>query len=461
LNSLHVDALVNQAAALRDLGDLRQALAGAARAVELEPRRAAAHLILGQVLRDIGRFDGAAASFARALSLQPDFVAALLAQGALQRQQGRADEAQASCRTALAREPDSPAALAFLGELCADRGQFAEAEKAYRRVIAVDPNLPSGWSGIAAVRRMQIEDRDWLQGAEALLEKRLPLRHEIRLHYSLGKYFDDVERYDRAFHHYRSANELTKRFGVRYDRARLGLRIDGLIVGTARSGTSLTEQILASHPAVFGAGELDFWDRATLAHEAAGQQGRDGAELLTRMADDYLELLAGRSRSAHKVIDKLPANFMNLGLIHAALPRARIIHMRRHPIDACLSIYFQYFSSAHPFSNDLDDLAHYYAEYRRITDHWHAVLPAAVLLEVPYEGLTRDPEGWTRRILEFVGLPWDPKCLEFHRTERVVTTASKWQVRQKIHASSAGRWRHYEPFVGPLMGLLDLEERNT
>jgi tetratricopeptide (TPR) repeat protein len=482
LNALHVDALVNLAAVLRDLGELRQAMSGAVRAVELEPRRAAAHLILGHVLRDIGRLDEAAASYARALSLQPDLVAALLAQGALHRLQGRADEAHASCRAALALDPDSPAALALQGELWADRGQFDEAEQAYRRVTAIDPNSPNGWSGIAASRKMRIEDGDWLQGAEALLEKRLPLRHEIRLHYSLGKYCDDVKRYERAFHHYRSANELTKRFGVRYDRARLGRRIDGIIdrfgaasmrrlqgggndsgrpifiVGTARSGTSLTEQILATHPAVFGAGELDFWDRASAAYEAAGRQGRDGAPLLPRMAEDYLERLAGLSSSAQRVVDKLPANFMNVGLIHAALPRARIIHMRRHPIDACLSIYFQYFSSAHPFSNDLDDLAHYYGEYRRVTDHWHAVLPGSALLEVSYEGLIEDQEGWTRRILEFVGLPWDPRCLDFQRTGRVVTTASKWQVRQKIHASSVARWRNYERFVGPLLSLMNLDD---
>jgi tetratricopeptide (TPR) repeat protein len=479
LNALHVDAIINLASALRDLGDLRQAATAAARAVELEPRRAAAHLILGNVLRDMGRLEEAASSYARALAVQPDLLAAVLAQGALHRLQGRADEAQASCRAALALAPDSPSALAFHAELCADRGQFAAAEAAYRRVIEVDPNLPNGWSGIAAVRKMRIEDREWLQGAAALLAKRLPLRHAIRLQYSLGKYCDDVQRYEQAFHHYRSANELTKRFGIRYDRARLGRRIDAIIdrfgaasirqlqgggneserpvfiVGTTRSGTSLTEQILASHPAVCGAGELDFWDRASGADEAAARQGCDAAALLPGMADEYLRRLAGLSPSAQRVVDKYPANFMNLGLIHAALPRARIIHMRRHPIDACLSIYFQYFSSAHPFSNDLDDLAHYYGEYRRITDHWRAVLPGSALLEVSYEALIEDQEGWTRRILEFAGLPWDPRCLEFQRTDRVVTTASKWQVRQKIHAASVARWRNYEKFAGPLLRLLN------
>jgi hypothetical protein len=155
------------------------------------------------------------------------------------------------------------------------------------------------------------------------------------------------------------------------------------------------------------------------------------------------------------VVDKMPSNFMHLGLIHAALPGARIIHMRRHPIDTCLSVYFQTFSTTHPYANDLDTLAHYYGEYVRMMRHWRAVLPATTLLEVPYEGLVADQEGWTRRMLDFAGLPWDPNCLDFHQTDRVVITTSKWQVRQKMHAASAGRWRNYAAHVGPLRGLPD------
>jgi hypothetical protein len=168
----------------------------------------------------------------------------------------------------------------------------------------------------------------------------------------------------------------------------------------------------------------------------------------------YLAHLTSLSSTALRVVDKMPANFMNLGSIHAAFPNARIIHMRRHPIDTCLSIYFQYFSSTHPYANDLENLAHYYGEYVRITDHWRAMLPPTTLLEVPYESLVEDQEGWSRRMVEFIGLPWDPRCLDFHQTQRAVITTSKWQVRQKIHTASAGRWRNYQPFVGPLLRLV-------
>jgi hypothetical protein len=161
------------------------------------------------------------------------------------------------------------------------------------------------------------------------------------------------------------------------------------------------------------------------------------------------------------VVDKMPANFLYAGLIHAVLPRARIIHMQRHPIDTCLSIYFQNFPNMGPYANDLDNLAFYYEEYLRITAHWRTVLPAATLLEVPYEGLLEDQEGWTRRLLDFVGLPWDPRCLDFHRTERVVVTASKWQVRQKMNSSSAGRFKNYEKFLGPLQRLAEIPRSHS
>lgn len=150
----------------------------------------------------------------------------------------------------------------------------------------------------------------------------------------------------------------------------------------------------------------------------------------------------------------MPANFLYAGLIHAVFPRARIIHLRRHPIDTCLSIYFQNFLNAAAFCNDLEYLAHYYREYVRITDHWRAVLPATAFLEVPYEDLVADQERWTRRMLEFIELPWEPRCLEFHRAQRVVITASKWQVRQSINAASVGRWRNYARYVRPLEALL-------
>jgi tetratricopeptide (TPR) repeat protein len=483
LNPGYVEALNNLGNVLRDLGLRREALSLYARAIEADPGSAESHCNLGNLQLELPRIDEAAANFRRAVALQPKNALAHLSLGTALRLQGRAADAEASCRVALRIDPSYADALSLLGELRADRGQFSEAEELFRRAISIDPGFPFAFFGIAAHRRMTSDDGAWLQGAEALLAKPLPLGHEIPLRYALGKYFDDVGQYDDAFRNYRQANELTKRYGSKYDGAKLTRRVDGIIrsfdaasmrrrqkcasaselpvfiIGMPRSGTSLTEQILASHPAVFGAGELTFWSAAFDVYQEAGIGSGDGADLIPSMAGDYLGRLTASSGAALRVIDKMPANFLYTGLIHAAFPQARIIHLQRHPIDTCLSIYFQNFYNMGPYANDFDNLAHYYGEYTRVTDHWRAVLPAATLLEVPYEALIEDQEGWTRRMLDFVGLPWDPKCLDFHLTDRVVITASKWQVRQKIHTSSAGRWRNYEKYVGPLQHLLHLPAR--
>jgi hypothetical protein len=234
------------------------------------------------------------------------------------------------------------------------------------------------------------------------------------------------------------------------------------IVGMLRSGTTLVEQMLASHPAAFGAGELNFWGAAfgsaiarAVAAEARKIETDDAA--LERLRAAYLALLADHCANARRVIDKQPTNFLFLGPIMTALPDARIIHLRRNPLDTCLSIYFQHFEAANAYANDLDNLAHYCLEYRRLMRHWQAVLPPGAMLEVSYEALIENPEYGCRQMLDFIGLPWDPRCLDFHRTERAVVTASRWQVRQRIHSRSVGRRRHYQKFLGSLRPLLDAD----
>ncbi len=463
-----------------ELGRIDEALASYRRALAIEPDLAEAHNNIGNGLRNLGKLEDAAASYGRALELNPGFAEAHCNLGVALRLQGSTAQAQASCRRALEINPRSAAALVALADSSADVGQFAQAEDLLERAIAAQPDSPDAWAGLARMRKMTVADVAWLEQARRLVGRGLPPRHEICLRHAIGKYFDDVGDFEQAFANFRRANELTSLRRAKHDREQLTRTVEAitrswdrtcvrqrlganeserpvLIVGMLRSGTSLAEQILASHPAVFGAGELAFWSAAWAAHAASLGNAEMSDSVLRKLADDYLRSLFKLSERALRVVDKMPTNFPFLGLVHAALPNARIIHMRRDPLDTCLSIYMQQFEATVSYANDLDDLAHYYAEYLRVMDHWRSTLPAGAILDVPYEGLVSDQEAWTRRMLEFIGLPWDSRCMDFHRTERTVLTASKWQVRQKLDGSSVGRWRRYEKFLGTLSKLPALD----
>ena len=463
-----VDELINTGNRLRAQGRRADALAALQEAVTRSPTRPDAHVSLGRAQLESRRTQQAADSFRNAINRQPDNVAAHLGLAAVYRVQGMAGEASISCERALALAPQNPDALVLLGELSADRGQFAQAQELFERVLTSSPAYAPAYCSIASHRRMTRSDDRWLRGAQSLLTRSLSLSDEVQLHYAIGKYFDDVSEYDSAFNHYSQANELSRRFGGAYDEAHftalvdriVGRHFDALpgasdseepvfIIGMPRSGTSLAEQILASHPSVSGAGEVAFWDKA---FDRASQAD---------VASEYLRRLHERAGGhALRITDKMPANFLYAGLIHAVFPRARIIHLQRHPLDTCLSIYFQNFFNVSPYANDQNHLAHYYRQYQRVMDHWRIEFDdrsqrTSPLLEVPYEGLVTDPEQWTRRMLDFVGLPWDPLCLQFHDNPRAVITASRWQVRQKINARSVGRWRNYERHLGPLRALTE------
>ena len=468
---------IKLANALRGLGKLQQAFVVSLEALRMAPDLVEAHYGIGNVYFELGRLDQAAEAYKHSIALAPGYAEAHSALSMIYRQMGRPIESAVSCRQALALQPNAPDAIAMQGEIFASDGDFQAAEAEFRRALALNPELSEGWAGIARCRKMTAADDRWLEAVQDLAAKPLPVRQKALLNFALGKYFDDLNRYGSAFAHYRAANELTKRYGIRYDRAQMARVVERniavqdaawlrsahtgnsssrpvFIVGMPRSGTSLAEQILASHPAIFGAGELPFWNAAAgRLFRPNGAAQKESSNLCT-LAIHYLHEIQTRSPDAQRVIDKMPANLMNLGIIHAALPNARIIHLRRNPVDTCLSIYFQIFSNAHPYANDLDDLTHFYSQYVRMATHWQNVLPSEALLDVPYEALVDDPEKWTRSMLEFLDLPWDARCMDFHLTKRTVVTSSNWQVRQEINKSSVGRWHHYADFVKPLKDLL-------
>jgi tetratricopeptide (TPR) repeat protein len=473
------EAHSNLGNAFRAAGQLEHAVKSHRRALTVKPNYAEAHNNLGSALLDLGHLDEAMASFRRALAIKPDFALAHSNLGNVLTLQNRRMEAEVACRRALEINPRLAVAIVQLAELQSDKGQFAEAEDLLKRAIAIEPDMPEAWSGLVRWRKMARGDPAWLAEAQRILGQRLSPRREVHLRYALGKYFDDVRDFEQAFNNYRRANELTKLYSAKYDRHASTRSVDQiihtynqewlrrtaidankserpvLVVGMWRSGTTLAEQILASHAAVFGAGEVTFWTPASAVYEQSVANGEMGNSVLRKLAGDYLSLLHGLSVDALRVVDKMCANVLHLGLIHAAFPNARIIHMRRNPIDTCLSIYFQHFQNTHFFANDLTDLAHYYAEYVRVIEHWRLILPKHAILDVPYEKLVDDQEAWSRAMLDFIDLPWDPRCKDFDRTDRAVATFSKWQVRQGISKASVERWRNYESFVAPLRGLAE------
>ena len=304
------------------------------------------------------------------------------------------------------------------------------------------------------------------------------------LHFTAAKLLDEAGRYEEAFGHAHAANEATRRpydprtFRRQVDqriayhrpstlhslpRATHGSRRPVFIVGMPRSGTSLVEQILASHPAVFGAGELATLSRiANNAARGAWTEGESYPGYLdsisvrqcNRMAEQYLATVSGLNGSATYVTDKMPHNFLYVGLILLLFPDCHIIHCTRDPLDTCLSCYMTYFANGHEYSHDLGHLGEFYADYQRLMTHWTQGVNVP-LIEVRYEDVVDDLEGQARRLLELLDLPWDERCLRFYETSRPVPTASNEQVRTQIYRSSVGRWRHYEKHLGPLIEAIE------
>jgi tetratricopeptide (TPR) repeat protein len=452
------------------------------RAIGIRPAFPEAHFNLAGVLQSTGRFNESEMPLRRALKLKPSYLDARISLGMSCVLLGRLAEARDCYEKALRAAPRNTQALVGIGQIDALEGRFAEAEVAYRRALEIDPNSSYAWAALAGLRRMTPADAGWVKHAEEIAGSNLTPLDEATLRFAIGKYYDDVGDYAHAFRSYQRANELHKLRAEPYDRDGRTRFVDDLVrvytreslavaraaasesarpvlvVGMPRSGTSLVEQIIASHPQACGAGELNFWQIAVRQHETTLRRELLAEPLRRKLAQEYLKVLTGHSADALRVVDKAPVNADYLGLIHSVFPRAHFLYLRRDPIDTCLSCYFQQFppSRSMNYTMELSDLVHYYREHRRLVDHWRSVLPAESFLDVPYAELTADQEKWTRRILEFIGLPWDERCLEFHKTTRAVTTASVWQVRQKMYRTSVERWRHYEKFIGPLRSLRDL-----
>ena len=420
--------------------------------------------------------------------MTPEDAGAWCALGLAQQDAGRSDCAFASQRRALAADPGYAEAHNGLGALHMENGDFLEAEGAFRAALRCDALFSPALGNLVRVRRIAVEDLPLVEHMEAVLARaRLSVMREVDLHFALARAREDLEHYDRAFVHYREGN-WRRRSALSYERRSAGERCAALmstfgsayfsrvagqgendarpvfIVGMPRSGTSLVEQILASHPDCFGAGELPNLGRVVRSLPPPADAGSPHVASVVNLRGtsvralgrDYIDELPPESRAALRVTDKMPQNYLYLGFIAAVLPRARVIHCRRFPMDVCFSIYAQNFThrDAYPYAYDLLDIASEYLAYDELMAYWSRTLPLS-MHEVSYEHLVGNQEAATRELLAFCGLAFDARCLRFHETKRPVRTASQWQVRQPIYSASVGRWRHFESHIESLRTALE------
>ncbi len=447
----HAAGLVARAKALKQLGRADEALAAAQAAIAAAPLSAGAHNALGEIHKDLGRLDEALAEFDRAETLPgTERDTARLNRGVLLMEAGRMDEARA----------------------------------VFDQLVKTNPRDASVWASRAELKKFAAGDPD-IARMEALLGAEGGIRFDDRmtLHFSLGKAYLDHGDSARAFLHLGEGNRM-KRSTIAFDAAAntrwmksiaksfpaaIFKKFTGVgdpsampvfVIGIPRSGTTLIEQILASHPRIHGAGELRVFQQLV---DGLGSWPEAASRLvpsdLNRLGAAYIDrvrpLAAGRSH----VVDKMPANFLHAGMIRLALPNALIIHCRRDPVDTCLSCYTKLFAAQQMFAYDLAELGTFHRGYQALMAHWRKVLPKHRFIEVDYEAVIDDLEGQARRLIDAVGLPWDNSCLRFHENKRQVQTASLHQVRQPIYRSSAGRWKSHAAHLGPLLAALGIDGR--
>jgi tetratricopeptide (TPR) repeat protein len=520
LNPNAADAHSNFSATLSDLGRFDEARSHAKRAIEINPRATDAYANLAMIDSKLGRKPEALAQIEAALSFAPTNTRLLIAQADLLKGLDRLDEGLAASTRAVALDPENGDAHNTHAMLLQAAGRYAEAVEtldraarfmplpgsalgnkavtlmemgrredalaAFDEALKLQPNLASAWFNRADAKKFTAGDAD-IQTMEALLASGAVQSYDDRmcLHFALGKAYLDAKDAKAAFKHLGEGNRM-KRTTIQYDAdgterwmnaiiqafpaerfravAGMGARSDApvFVLGMPRSGTTLVEQVLASHPQVHGAGELPFVQR--LVHKVYGPGGAVqpfpgfvdlfGPTEIAAFGTQYLGQVTRLAPGASRIVDKMPANFLYAGLIHMALPGARIIHCRRDALDTCLSCYSKLFAAEQDFSYDLKDLGQFHRGYQRMTDHWRQVLPAPSFIDIDYADMVEDLEGSARRLIGFLGLDWDEACLDFHRSSRPVKTASMNQVRQPIYKSSLGRAKAYRKHLAPLIDAL-------
>jgi tetratricopeptide (TPR) repeat protein len=467
-----------------DAGNHEAAFELLERAVQARPKDPAILNNYGNALSLVRRFEDAITYLERALAINPAMSDSWLNLGRTLNLAGQGARALKCFERLLAMKPDAHGAKSGLARAYMGLGRTEDAERAARELIAAAPESSSGYVSLSNARKFKKDDPE-INEVERLIEAKGTASRELRgLYFAAAKMCDDVGRYADAYRYYNLANiaaggrydakqleanyaELRRTYTKKFFEEHKGQGSDSerpvFIVGMPRSGTTLTETIIGAHPQAFPAGELETIKRceremSSLVFKDEGVQKNArtlswvGVEILAQRYLDAIDQKA-RNASAIRVTDKMPHNFQAVGFIATLFPNARIIHIRRNPMDTCLSIWQQNFNDAHTYARNLADLGHHYAHYLKLMEHWREVLPGR-MLEIDYEDLVENQEEMTRKLVDHVGLPWDDACLRPQDVQRTVLTASVWQVRQPVYKRSAGRWKNYGDLLKPLQDAL-------
>ncbi len=462
------------------------------KALEIQPENPRLAELLARALNECGRREEAGEILERALARHPQDPSLWMVGGDLALTQDDHKRARSAFEEAARLAPASEMPKLGLVTILTQEGRFEEAAAQLRGLIAQRPGAFDAWSSLFTIVRPRGEDDPDLAAARALLARNpdLDKRPEAEpFFFALGQASEHAGLYEEAFRHYGTANRLARAKGANYSagffaqQARSTLLATGeafrrrhtpeplppppftpiYIVGMPRSGTSLMEQMLAAHPLVAAGGEMSAFTDLLNGHfeltnrlELPQVLARaDKAQIRTLRAKTY-ELLERTAAGRPFVTDKMPGNYLYLGLLRTLAPHLRILHMRREARDTCLSCYTTTFRYGHEFSYDLTTLGQHHRTYQHVVAYWREHLPSSLFLDVDYEELVSRPEPTLKRILDFLGLPWDPRVLDFHRLERPVRTASVYQVRQPLNRRSVERWRRFAPWLGPLEEALGL-----
>ncbi len=481
------DAHNNMADALKALGRLDEAIFHYKKTLSIKPDFPQSHINLGNCFSLLARFDEAIYHFEQALSTKPDFVEAHYNLGNSLQERGQMEEALDHYEKALAIKPDLIAAHNNIGALLQDMGQKEKAIKHYEQALILKPDFAWMYFNLTNIKPKQ----EQIPIIERLLtSSNISDEDAMYYHHALGNIFNDAKSYSKAFEHYRIGNNL-KRKSISYDAKKHTDFVDRLIetysenyfkgkivcnsdselpvfiLGMPRSGTTLVEQIVSSHPQVYGADELTTLARIESAIDKQYETSMTYPECMSLndesntqiYSTEYLQELRAYSQDATRITDKAPYNFLRIGLIKTLFPKARIIHCQRNALDTCTSIFLNYFASGNEFSYDLTEIGQYYLDYERLMAHWHTLFPSDIF-DVKYEALISNQEEMSHQLIDYLGLEWDEHCLAFYNNKRAVRTASNLQVRQPIYNKSINRWKRYEEHLQPLITVLQNSSEN-